>query len=183
MSRLFDAFYTLSNADQSRFLNACFWYQEGSRDGSRSATYQALITAIEAMQPNPKDVSEKCPSCGKALINGPTKLFHEFLERYAPEGTKEERRDLYGHRSKLSHGGVVVADRMFMLGLSPEEGEDQERWDNARKTVQIALIIWLLEAAGDDALDLTFDDPLGPGTRFSTRMMLPGPPEQPSEES
>jgi hypothetical protein len=157
MARLFDAFYRLDDVGQRRFLKACFWYREASRRGSYSATYLAMITAIEAMQSNQVGAVENCECCGKALINGPTELFVEFLERYAPGGTNKLRKDLYRHRSKLTHGEVLMADRTFIWGLSPQQWQDGDREERARRTVQIALIGWLLETAGDDPLDLAFD--------------------------
>ncbi|MUL76451.1 hypothetical protein [Mycolicibacterium sp. CBMA 226] len=157
MCRMFDAFYALGQAEKRRFLNACFWYRQGTllRSAS-SATYPALITAVEAVLPNQPEVrdADRCSECHKAHASGPTQLFREFLERYAPPGTNKERKDLYRHRSKLAHGDVLLSDRMNMWGLSPQQWHDNNKEVMAQKVVQLALINWLLDTGGMDELNL-----------------------------
>ncbi len=120
--------------------------------------YTSLITAVEAVLPNQDEVSDadRCSECGKALTGGPTKLFREFLERYAPPSTNKARNDLYRQRSKLAHGDVLASDHidMRLWGLSPQQWRDNNKEAAAQKAVQLALINSLLDTAGVDELNL-----------------------------
>src|SRR5688572_4499848 len=110
-SIMFQTFGRLSVADRRRFLTSCFWFQHATQvhGQSRSASFTALISAIEALV-IPEGGQPQCSTCGRSLGPGPTERFAQFLETFAPGAgeMRRERKRLYGIRSALSHGGSLL---------------------------------------------------------------------------
>ena len=78
---------------------------------------------------------------------GPTKLFIDFVEQYAPSPTipNAARRELYVLRSKLAHGGHLLHSDHGTWGgaLSPAYVSQWEDMDAMWQIVRVALINWL----------------------------------------
>jgi hypothetical protein len=127
------------------FLRASFWYRHANQvySYSHSAAFMALVSAIEALIPD--DQLAKCANCG--TVTGTTKLFSEFLERFAPaRQTKPvDRKYFYSLRSKFSHGGALLADDLhpFQLGLGPRKVKEWKDVYSMWQMVQVALVNWL----------------------------------------
>ena len=146
---LLDHFYACSREDRDRFLRASYWFAHAQHVSniSRSASFTALVSAIEAMMP-PPDGMEKCITCNRSLGKGPTAHFVDFVSRFAPDPvvSNSDRRKLYSLRSALSHGGSLLhSDRTGwmggMTGKSLDELEDrQAMW----RIVRVTLVNWLL---------------------------------------
>lgn len=146
---LLDHFYACSREDRDRFLRASYWFAHAQHVSniSRSASFTALVSAIEAMMP-PPDGMEKCITCNRSLGKGPTAQFVDFVSRFAPDPvvSNSDRRKLYSLRSALSHGGSLLhSDRTGwmggMTGKSLDEWEDrQAMW----RIVRLTLVNWLL---------------------------------------
>jgi len=129
------------------FLRACFWFQHARtvHSYSRSAAFTAAVSAIEALMPDVKG-PEVCEKCGRPIGVGPTKLFIEFVERFAPGGATEgDRRKLYSIRSKLSHGGSLLFSdrRIWSPGLTPEHIREWDDIGTAWRLVRTVLVNWL----------------------------------------
>src|SRR5439155_14540763 len=130
LADLLGAFFSLSREHRDAFLRACFWFQHAKmiHSYSRSAAFTAVVSAIEALMPGVKG-PEVCEKCGRPIGVGPTKLFMEFVERFAPGGASEaDRRKLYSIRSALSHGGSLLPSdrRTWSPHLTPARIEE---WD------------------------------------------------------
>jgi hypothetical protein len=121
---MLDRSYTLPEENQQRFLRACFWLQHARivHSHSRSASYTALICAVEALIP-PQRGAPICSECNRSKGKGPTGLFKEFVDRYAPPGgdSQVNRGKFYEIRSKLSHEGRLLAtDREGLWRCIPQ---------------------------------------------------------------
>jgi len=146
---LLDRFYALPREDPDRFLRASYWFAHAQfvSNISRSASFTALVSAIEALMP-PPDVSLKCVTCNRSTGKGPTAQFSDFVSCFAPDPmvSNSDRRKLYSLRSALSHGGSLLhSDRTGwmggMTGKSIDEWEDhQAMW----RIVRVTLVNWLL---------------------------------------
>ena len=79
----------LSPNDRERFGRASYWLDAAERIWplSRSASFTAMVTAVEALINDPPTMG-LCPDCQRPMGPGPTKMFRDFVERYAPGGGK-----------------------------------------------------------------------------------------------
>ena len=142
-----DAYNQLSPAVQRKFLNSCFWLQHSHTvfHGSRSASYMALILAVEALMPRP-EAGKPCEACKLSVGKGPTKRFKEFLARCAPanDTSRGELDRFYAIRSKLVHGGgLLLSDRQLFGSGGLEDFEDSQRQFHLHQFVQVAMVNWL----------------------------------------
>lgn len=149
---LVEKFHALESERESRFLMWAYWlnYAEITDGYSRSASYMALVQAIEALTPQPSASAAPCPTCGKSQGPSLTEQFIAFLDAYAPRGPEEaerERVELYKLRSTLSHGGRLLLDedREFGTGLYPRALEESARVRIARQLVRRAGVNWLAQ--------------------------------------
>lgn len=153
MEECLDAFFALPRAERDRFLRASYWFRHAQHTfaHSQSASFTALVSAIEALMSAPSN-TETCITCGRNTGPGPTKLFIDFVERYAPSPTvpRAERRKLYALRSALSHGGNLLhTDReAWSPGLTPDRIRQWERMDGMWQIVRVALVHWLMDKSG-----------------------------------
>lgn len=143
-----DAFFSLDKDNRDRFLRASFWFRHAQRvfTYSQSASFTALVSAIEALM-GPTPTSARCPTCGKSTGPGSTKLFTDFVDKYAPSPAipNSARRELYRLRSKLSHGGHLLHSDHGTWGgsLSPANVSQWNDMDAMWQIVRVALINWL----------------------------------------
>lgn len=144
-----DSLFSLPRGDRDRFLRACFWFRHAAHAFaySQSACFIALASAIEALVPDPVSIGT-CTACGRSTGPGPTKLFIDFVEQYAPEPTisRSERGKLYKLRSALSHGGSLLhSDReTWSPALTPDRIRQWENMDGMWQVVRVALVNWLI---------------------------------------
>ena len=143
---LIAAFFALDNVEQERFLRGSFWFRHARRTYShcQSASFIALVSAIEALAGDSAQ-GAPCKECKKPTGPGPTQLFGDFVERYAPGTAKKDRQELYRLRSKLSHGGHLLHhdSAIWMGGFSPTYLDQWTNMDLMQGIVRVALIHWL----------------------------------------
>lgn len=152
---LLDRYIDLDPESRDRFLRACFWFwNAGEARRSRSETFIALISAVEALMPEIGEVctdckrpvvgGDPCPMCRRART-GQTAQFKRFVEEFGPELTNQERNKLYETRSKLSHGSKLLPSDEFVLGavLTSRHMEEWEDISLARSVARAVLINWL----------------------------------------
>lgn len=149
------AYRNLSPEQRERFDRACFWWDVKDRAWtiSRSASYGATVTAVEALLQEAAG-SGSCQTCGRSLGPGPTKLFQDFLETYAPGGgiIAEGRARLYRVRSAISHGDKLMRNDLDVeWGISPAMVAELDLHGNLWRLVRIALINWLHQNGGGAA--------------------------------
>jgi hypothetical protein len=141
-----DRFFALSVDDREKFLRASYWFQHANTvfSHSKSASFVALVSAIEALMPPPRG-GKRCLHCNQMLGVGPTKQFVDFVEALIPGGAvpEPERKRFYQLRSALSHGGKLLANDHGVWGFTPKRlGEGQDArvvW----QIVQFVLHNWL----------------------------------------
>lgn len=139
----FDLFFFLSPQRQDRFVQASYWFNQAKRVDSFSSMFLYTIQAIESLAWRPRSQSE-CPTCKRTVGPGPTRLFREFLDRFAPEA-REGSDTLYTVRSGLSHGSIppFLVDTEFHFGYLPEGYGQWQLVGDAFDAARIAMRNWL----------------------------------------
>jgi hypothetical protein len=141
-------FQRLTDKDQDRFLRACFWFSTAAsmRQYSSSASFIGLISAIEALMPDPSP-GVPCLTCSRPQGKGATRLLKEFVEEFAGAAPQREvtKRGLYAIRSKLSHGGALLHSdtQGFLIGLDPRHTREWGDFAVAEQLVRILIVNWL----------------------------------------
>lgn len=108
LENLLEIFFHSPLPIRKQFLNAAFWFQHANRawSDSRSASYTALISAVECLMPRKK--LGFCKVC-KRTIENRTQQFVDFVDTMSPGTSQEkERKEFYRTRSALSHGGKLL---------------------------------------------------------------------------
>ncbi len=146
LTDLLDRYFALSEQDQEQFLRACFWFVHAREvySESRSATFTALISAIETLMPSAKG-DDICPECKQP--RRVTQRFSDFVESLASTGSvlEADRKRFYGIRSKLSHGGFLLHSDRFTWAPGLTGGKLRE-WEDVGtiwQLVRIVLVNWL----------------------------------------
>ena len=138
----------LSGANREKFDRAASWFSTASHtwDISISASFAALVSAIESMTSGGSVQEIKCPVCGRPTQSGPTRLFRNFLAAYAPGDTlARDRSDMYDLRSGLVHGAhLMELDREIpIMGWTPPGFKELDQYRNLYGLTRIALRNWL----------------------------------------
>lgn len=122
----------LSKANRDRFGRAGFWMDMASRQWtvSFSASFASLVIAIEALG----ERSQK-----------PSARFRDFIARYAPDASLENRRnEMYALRNEILHGsGLMEMDRDADFGWAPPEQKEKDVMDELWGLARIAMRNWL----------------------------------------
>lgn len=140
----------LSPTNRAKFDRATFWIDVASRqwNTSVSASFAALISAIEALTER-GDIHEfQCPICGKPTqheVPGATRRFKDFFDTYAPGAALAKRRDgMYSLRSGILHGSKLIQlDQDLALGWDPPWWNEYELHGELWGLTRIALRNWL----------------------------------------
>lgn len=150
ITKYFDTFMT---EDRRKILRASYWLHHAQEvwDLSKSANYQAMIQAVEALIDVPKG-EPQCPQCNRSVGKGPTKRFIDFVDHFAPkdDGAEEpERKLLYSTRSYLTHGnGLLYADEETGIGWhGPKPVYERQLADRTHDICRRAVTGWLRSQA------------------------------------
>jgi hypothetical protein len=103
-----EAFEALPKDVRQAFLRACYWFSIGLENRQETGvSITAYSAAIECLLP--RESKQKCGECGKPKGKGPTKLFKEHLEKYAPilPSLEKQRQKIYDIRSDLEHRAII----------------------------------------------------------------------------
>jgi hypothetical protein len=123
----------LSKANRDKFGRAGFWMDMASRQWtvSFSASFASLVIAIESL-------AER-GSLGAAA------RFRNFIERYAPGASLENRRrEMYALRSDILHGsGLMEMDQDAHFGWAPPEQKEKDLVNELWGLTRIAMRNWL----------------------------------------
>jgi hypothetical protein len=125
-------FFALSAHDKETFLRASFWFQQAHRVShlSKSASFPALVSAIETFIPPP----------------GSAKQFFAFVDVLSPGIAEPDRKRFYRLRAALSHGGkLLLADQGRFWGFTPQQLGQWQDISIMWKIVQTVLHNWLRE--------------------------------------
>jgi hypothetical protein len=141
----FQRYFALQGESGRRFQRACYWYAHAYdvRPLSKSASYVALVTAIESMLDAAPD-GKPCGTCGKVPTDGPTKQFRSFIETYVPgaDEIKIVKSELYGIRSRMAHGSRVMSNDVGGWD-DPRHADEDAMHRQLTRLVQFALVNWL----------------------------------------
>ena len=132
---------------RERFNRALFWLDIASRHwvSSMSSSYAALVSAVEALTERGREHRVYCDECKAERTHhapGPTALFKDFFETYAPGSSRRGQRDaMYSLRSSISHGsGLIAFDEDRAVGWDPPWSRQldlhQDLWTITRTAVR-----------------------------------------------
>lgn len=140
----------LSAGKRVKFDRATFWMDMASRQSniSVSASFAALVSAIESLIERGDIHKFKCPICGKPTqheVPGATRRFKDFFDTYAPGAALARRRDrMYSLRSDILHGSELMQlDQDLAFGWDPPWWNERELHEELWGLTRIALRNWL----------------------------------------
>lgn len=140
----------LSRGSRAKFDRACFWLDVASRqwNTSVSASFAALVSAIESLTGRGETHSFTCPVCNKPAtheVPGATRRFKDFFDTYASGAALAKRRDeMYSMRSGILHGSdLMQRDQDLAFGWDPPSWNEFELHDELWSLTRIALRHWL----------------------------------------
>jgi hypothetical protein len=126
LDRSICAYFNLARRNRDMFDRAAFWLDVASRQWSfsLSASFAAIVSAIEALTERSRTHEFLCPVCrnkGQHDEVGATRRFHDFIEDYAPGiALKKQRALIYGLRSGVLHGSeLLLLDQDVGRGWDP----------------------------------------------------------------
>jgi hypothetical protein len=144
------SYLTLSDTDKIRFDRALYWLDLSSRQWhlSTSASYAALVSAIEALTDRGVVHRFPCPKCGEPAqheVPGSTQLFRDFIEEHAPGvAHASERSAMYRLRSKILHGSDLMQfDEDYRFGWDAPGWQEYMLMRNLSGLTRRALRHWL----------------------------------------
>jgi hypothetical protein len=144
------SYTALSAGNRVKFDRATFWMDIASRQWhiSVSASFAALVSAIESLTERGDSHKFDCPICGKRAqheVPGPTRRFKDFFDIYAPGATLKKRRDdMYSLRSDILHGSYLMQlDQDRASGWDPPWWNEYELHTELWSLTRIALRNWL----------------------------------------
>lgn len=140
----------LSAGNLAKLDRATFWMDMASRQWniSVSASFAALVSAIEALTERGDIHQFQCPTCGKLAqheVPGATRRFKDFFDMYAPGAALAKRRDdMYSLRSGILHGNELMQlDQDLAFGWDPPWWNERELHEELWGLTRIALRNWL----------------------------------------
>lgn len=143
----------LSPENRMKFDRATFWIDMASRQWttSASASFAALVTAIESLTGRGDSHSFTCPVCnhpGQHEVPGATQRFRDFFDTYARgEALKRTRHRMYSFRSDILHGSdLMQLDQDLAFGWDPPWWNERELHEELWALARIALRNWLKHA-------------------------------------
>jgi hypothetical protein len=123
----------LSRVNRAKFARAGFWMDMASRQWtvSLSASFASLAIAVEALA-----VRGNLRSAAR---------FRNFIERYAPGASLENRRrEMYALRSDILHGsGLMEMDLDSDFGWAPPEQNEKDLLNELWGLTRMAMRNWL----------------------------------------
>jgi hypothetical protein len=144
------SYRALSPGHREKLDRATFWIDMASRQWniSVSASFAALVSAIESLTERGSIHHFNCPACGEPTqheVPGATRRFKEFLEAFAPGASLAQRRSaVYSLRSGILHGvGLMQLDQDLAFGWDPPWWNERELHDELWGLTRVAVRSWL----------------------------------------
>ena len=135
---------------RTKFDRALFWLDMASLQWniSFSASFAALVSAIEVLTERGSRHSFICPKCDEQTQHetpGATRRFVDFFETYASGGSlKKQREKMYGLRSGILHGSKLMQyDEDIFFGWAPNWLDEYELQSMLWRLTRIALRNWM----------------------------------------
>lgn len=115
-----------------------------------SASFAALVSAIESPTDRGNSHPVKCTTCNKDIeheVPGATRRFKDFLKVYASDsGLAKQRDEMYSLRSEILHGSdLTQLDQDFAIvhAVDPGRENELERYQELWRLTRVALRNWL----------------------------------------
>jgi hypothetical protein len=142
----------LSPTHRAKFDRAAFWCDIASRqrNTSMSASFAALVSAIESLTDRGNSHPVKCTTCNKDIeheVPGATQRFKDVLQDYASDPSLAKQRDeMYSLRSAILHGSDLTQldqDLAIVHAVDPGLENELELYDELWRLTRVALRNWL----------------------------------------
>lgn len=109
------------------------------------------MQSVEALLPSASAIT-RCEACGRPIGPSIRQSFNHFLQEYAPGNDHAAARDqLYGVRSKLTHGGTLLTGELRHLAFRdfvPRSWDEREVAERSLMVARLAGVNWLLARSG-----------------------------------
>lgn len=134
----------LSEVDATKFQTAVSWHSTSSlvHHESRSSSFLALVSAIEALLP---EESSKCTTCGQPLYRL-RERFSSFLTEFAAgqgDDMKRVAKQIYDERSKIGHGALLHTGDSPGIGFELDAREHESLHHLLSALCRVAIINWV----------------------------------------
>jgi hypothetical protein len=143
-------YQSLTPEAMGKFDRALYWLDIASEqwDISMSASFASRVSAVEALTVRGSTHTPDCRDCGEQRshdVPGPTALFRNFFETYAPQRSLASRRNrMYDLRSGILHGSSLLAfDVGAAIGWDPPWRNQSELHRELWSLTRIAMRNWL----------------------------------------
>lgn len=141
----------LPKSDREMVDRATYWMNLAHRHWpvSKSASFAALVTAIESLTEKGTSHSVFCELCKAPKtheVPGATQNFRSFFDAFAPGvGLEAQRKRMYELRSRILHGGdLMQLDQHLRFGVwDPPYWGQKELHDELWNLARIAIRNWL----------------------------------------
>jgi hypothetical protein len=137
-------------ANREKFDRAAFWMDMASRlwTISMSASFAALVSAIESLTERGQVHRFSCPVCAGPCqheVPSVTERFRAFFEEYAGGAPLRGRRsEMYSLRSGILHGSELMQlDQDLAFGWDPPYWNERELHEELWELTRVALRNWL----------------------------------------
>jgi hypothetical protein len=144
-------YLALSVQVRRKLDRATFWLDLASRQwhSSVSASFAALVSAIESLTETGSRHGFACPVCGERAqheVPGATKRFRDFFETFAAgESHRKQRDTMYSLRSGILHGSTLMQfDEGHDFGWDPPGWNERELHSDLWALTGLALRRWLM---------------------------------------
>jgi hypothetical protein len=147
-----DGYLGLPRTQQDQALRWCHWLNHARQVAamSPSAAAIAAVQSIEALLPAGEPTG-RCSSCGRSIGLSISDRFRHFVEEFAPgDANAAGRTQVYGLRSKLTHGGALMIGELRQIAFGdfvPRSWNEREIAEQALMLSRLAGVNWLLRSS------------------------------------
>ena len=151
LARSLEIYHSMNARAKKKFLSAAHWKKSSYQTSSISQTLSifCLFVAIDSLLPNARQKGN-CEECNRPLQEGQTKVFAEFLEKYAYQSSSKLRKELYKIRSGLAHGSLLVAQDLNETHVVQPDSKTSATLREMRVLVHQSLVNWLRDHERND---------------------------------
>ena len=146
LTRSLKIYHSMDASAKQQFLRAAHWKKNSSETNeiSQSLSIFCFFAAIDSLLPLPKQTGS-CEECHRPFQEGQSKIFSEFLEKYAHPSSSKLKKDLYKLRSALVHGNSLGSQDLHQTNVGIRDQKLSAQISSMNTLIHKSLVNWLLE--------------------------------------